>query len=63
MKCSDDLPIRGDVAITHAWTDVDGVRVFHREAGPRDAPAVVMLHGFPSSSRMFKPLFPALADR
>jgi pimeloyl-ACP methyl ester carboxylesterase len=32
--------------------DVDGLSLFYREAGPRDAPAVLLLHGFPSSSRM-----------
>src|SRR5262249_38738971 len=42
---------------------VDGVEVFYREAGPRAAPMVVLLHGFPSSSHMFRNLIPALADR
>ena len=42
---------------------IDGVNVFYREAGPRDAPAVVLLHGFPSSSNMYRNLIPALADR
>ncbi len=42
---------------------VDGVELFLREAGPADAPVVVLLHGFPSSSRMFRQLIPALADR
>ena len=42
---------------------IDGVNVFYREAGPADAPAVVLLHGFPSSSNMFRNLIPALADR
>ena len=42
---------------------IEGVNVFYREAGPRDAPAVVLLHGFPSSSNMFRNLIPALADR
>jgi pimeloyl-ACP methyl ester carboxylesterase len=42
---------------------VDGVDVFYREAGPRDAPVVLLLHGFPSSSRMFATLIPRLADR
>jgi pimeloyl-ACP methyl ester carboxylesterase len=35
--------------------DVDGVSVFYREAGPADAPAILALHGFPSSSRMWEP--------
>ena len=42
---------------------IDGVDVFYREAGPREAPAVVLLHGFPTSSHMFRNLIPALADR
>ena len=42
---------------------VRGHRVFYREAGSAQAPALVLLHGFPSSSRMFRQLIPALADR
>ena len=37
--------------------------VFYREAGPADAPAVLLLHGFPSSSHMFRDLIPRLARR
>src|SRR6202043_2563922 len=36
---------------------VDGLSVFYREAGPKDAPTLLLLHGLPSSSRMFDPLF------
>ena len=43
--------------------DVDGLSLFYREAGPRDAPTVLLLHGFPSSSRMWQPLLDRLADR
>ncbi|MBS0365862.1 MAG: alpha/beta hydrolase [Proteobacteria bacterium] len=43
--------------------EVSGLRMFYREAGPKGAPAVVLLHGFPSSSRMFATLMPLLADR
>jgi pimeloyl-ACP methyl ester carboxylesterase len=42
---------------------VDGVGVFYREAGPKDAPILVLLHGFPSSSREFDTLIPLLATR
>src|SRR5262245_37649083 len=42
---------------------VDGVSVFYREAGPKDAPTIVLLHGFPSSSREFDTLIPLLATR
>ncbi len=48
---------------TYRSVDVAGVRVFFREAGPPDAPHVLLLHGFPSSSHMFRDLIPALADR
>jgi pimeloyl-ACP methyl ester carboxylesterase len=43
--------------------NLNGLSIFYREAGPRDAPTVLLLHGFPSSSRMYKPLFARLADR
>jgi pimeloyl-ACP methyl ester carboxylesterase len=42
---------------------IDGHKIFYREAGPSDAPAIVLLHGFPSSSHMFRDLIPQLADR
>jgi pimeloyl-ACP methyl ester carboxylesterase len=42
---------------------VDGLSVFYREAGPKDAPTILLLHGLPSSSRMFEPLFTRLSDR
>jgi pimeloyl-ACP methyl ester carboxylesterase len=44
-------------------TTVDGVSVFYREAGPADAPVILLLHGFPTSSHMFRNLIPILADR
>src|ERR1700741_2499081 len=43
--------------------EVDGLNIFYREAGPKDAPAILLLQGFPTSSRMFRNLIPALADR
>jgi pimeloyl-ACP methyl ester carboxylesterase len=42
---------------------VDGVKLFYREAGPSDAPSVLLLHGFPSSSRMWQPMIDRLCDR
>ena len=42
---------------------VDGLDIFYREAGPEKAPVLLLLHGFPSSSRMFQPLFERLSDR
>ena len=43
--------------------NVHGLNIFYREAGPKAAPAVLLLHGFPTSSHMFRNLIPALADR
>ena len=43
--------------------DVNGLSIFYREAGPKDAPTVLLLHGFPTSSHMFRNLIPALSDR
>lgn len=43
--------------------DIDGLKLFYREAGLADAPALLLLHGFPTSSHMFRDLIPALADR
>jgi len=48
---------------TYHRATVDGVGVFYREAGPKDAPTIVLLHGFPSSSREFDTLVPLLATR
>src|SRR5438128_965536 len=42
---------------------VDGLSIFYRETGPKDAPTLLLLHGLPSSSRMFEPLFSRLSDR
>ena len=47
----------------HKTINVDGVDIFYREAGPKDAPTILLLHGFPTSSHMFRDLIPALADR
>jgi len=43
--------------------NIDGLSIFYREAGPKDAPVLLLLHGFPSSSRMFEPLYERLSDR
>jgi pimeloyl-ACP methyl ester carboxylesterase len=43
--------------------NVDGLEIFYRESGPKDAPTVLLLHGFPSSSHMFRNLIPKLADK
>lgn len=49
--------------VRYRTADVDGVRIFYREAGRADAPVIVLLHGFPSSSHMFRSLIPQLAGR
>src|SRR6201998_3992267 len=49
--------------VHHRYLTVDGHRLFFREAGDPNAPALVLLHGFPTSSYMFRDLVPALADR
>ena len=46
---------------THNFATIDGRKIFYREAGPATAPAFVLLHGFPSSSHMFRDLIPKLA--
>lgn len=47
---------------TYQSSTVDGINIFYREAGPKDAPTVLLLHGFPSSSHMFRNLIPQLAE-
>ena len=47
----------------HKTINIDGVEIFYREAGPVDAPTILLLHGFPTSSHMFRNLIPALSDR
>jgi pimeloyl-ACP methyl ester carboxylesterase len=55
------LPAQAEVHYRTA--SIEGVNVFYREAGPPDAPVLVLLHGFPSSSHMFRNLIPELSDR
>src|SRR5262252_4993716 len=47
----------------HRFLEVDGLKIFYREAGAATSPALLLLHGFPTSSHMFRKLIPALADR
>ena len=49
--------------ISYRTAGVDGFNIFYREAGAADAPKLLLLHGFPSSSHMFRDLIPLLADR
>jgi pimeloyl-ACP methyl ester carboxylesterase len=50
-------------SINYRHADVDGLKVFYREAGASNAPKLLLLHGFPSSSHMFRDLIPKLAER
>jgi len=49
--------------VTYNTIKVDGVDMFYREAGPKDAPVLLLLHGFPTSSHMYRDLIPQLADK
>lgn len=49
--------------VSHRFVTIEGVPIFYREAGPKDAPAILLLHGFPASSHMYRNLIPELADR
>jgi pimeloyl-ACP methyl ester carboxylesterase len=50
-------------SVRHRTVRIDDIDLFYREAGRADAPAILLLHGFPSSSHMFRRLIPLLADR
>ncbi|MDI3392682.1 alpha/beta hydrolase [Pseudomonas sp. V98_8] len=49
--------------VAYKFVEADGVKVFYREAGAVDAPVLLLLHGFPSSSHQFRELIPLLADK
>jgi pimeloyl-ACP methyl ester carboxylesterase len=60
-KTMNDIP---DIPLTaHHRIEADGVNVFYRESGPADAPVILLLHGFPTSSFQYRELIPRLADR
>ena len=48
---------------SHRAIKIDGLSIFYREAGPKEAPTILLLHGLPTSSRQFEPLFARLGDR
>lgn len=73
---STEAPTTGDAAsatstslapqralVHHRTVEIDGLELFYREAGPADAPVILLLHGFPTSSHMFRNLIPALAGK
>ena len=49
--------------VMYRKVDVDGIGIFYREAGPKDAPMILLLHGFPTAGHMFRDLIPQLADK
>lgn len=49
--------------VAYRTVKVDGLNIFYREAGPKDAPVLLLLHGFPTSSQMFRNLIPRLSDK
>ena len=51
------------VRVQHRTVKIDNLEIFYREAGPKDAPTVLLLHGFPTSSHMFRNLIPQLAEQ
>ena len=51
------------ISTQHKSVQIDGLDIFYREAGKKDAPTILLLHGFPTSSHMFRNLIPTLADK
>ena len=54
---------KGGPLTAYRTIQIDGLSIFYREAGPKDAPTILLLHGLPSASRQFEPLLTRLADR
>lgn len=63
VRAADPPPVATHTRTTYRTIAVEGLSIFYREAGPKDAPTLLLLHGFPTSSRMFETLIPLLADR
>jgi pimeloyl-ACP methyl ester carboxylesterase len=63
-SAADQKPFRAEAPkVAYRIVKIDGLGIFYREAGPKDAPTLLLLHGFPTSSHMFRNLIPALADQ
>ena len=58
----DDAAAAASPPVYHRTVEIEGQEIFYREAGSADAPTILLLHGFPTSSHMFRNLIPALAD-
>ena len=63
VLASENNPAVASTQTLHKTINIDGVEIYYREAGPVDAPTILLLHGFPTSSHMFRELIPALSDR
>jgi len=63
VPCGATTPATPVASTVYRTINVNGLNIFYREAGPANAPVILLLHGFPSSSRMFDALMPLLADR
>ncbi len=63
MTNTSETAIAPSARVAHRAIEVDGLSIFYREAGDRTRPSVLLLHGFPSSSSMFRDLIPTLAER
>ena len=63
LSLADDSRAEAAVTVHYRSVNVDGLKVFYREAGDPRKPAILLLHGFPTSSQMFRNLIPLLADR
>ncbi len=55
--------IQTETAVHYKTTEIDGLEIFYREAGAKDAPTLLLLHGFPTSSQQYRNLIPVLADK
>ena len=55
--------IQTETAVHYQTVKIDGINIFYREAGAKDAPTLLLLHGFPTSSQQYRNLIPALADK
>ena len=63
LGVTNSVSAQQSVKVFHKTVKVGDLDIFYREAGPKDAPTILLLHGFPTSSQMFRSLIPALADQ
>src|SRR5262249_16961144 len=63
LGLTNSVSAQQSVKVFHKTVKAGDLDIFYREAGPKDAPTILLLHGFPTSSQMFRNLIPALADQ